>query len=303
MKVVIIDSGLGGLSVCSFLEKALRHACLDSVAIKYVNAVPQDNLGYNQMATRTQKIKIFNRVLSAVANAYQPDFIFVACNTLSVLMEETAFFQQKPTPSIEGMIPLGTSLLFKKLSAQATAAVFIFATETTIEEGVYSHQLQRLGIASHRVVCQALPGVATLISNDVQGAQVYPAILKYTQHALAQIASGWTSSRLPPFEPLYAYLGCTHYGYHQAFFQKAFEESHCPPVILLNPNQEAAQRIFSHILNSSPPSGSAFPVSIEFLSRYTLPSNEVETLFHFLSPYSFATAQALRNYTLRPDLF
>ena len=293
MKVCIVDSGLGGLSVCAFLENTLRQAHWDSVAIHCINAVPQADLGYNQMSSRTQKIETFNRVLNAIQNRSQPDLIFVACHTLSALLQETPFCQNPLAPTTEGMIQLGVSLIFDPLSQQEKAGVLIFATETTFAEAVYPKALQRLGIAPFRIISQDFPGVATLISSDAQGEQVDRAIQRHVQNALAQTPAA--------LEPLYAYLGCTHYGYRQAFFQKALEAAR-QRVFILNPNQGAAQKIFSQIKEHPAPSH-AFPLSIEFLSRYPLPRTEIQTVAHFLAQQSRPTAHALQNHTPIAQLF
>ncbi len=293
MKIIIIDSGLGGLSVCASLAHQLelsphRHP----LEIKYVNAVPEKDLGYNQMETRAQKIQIFNRALDGIQHWYQPDLIFVACNTLSVLIEETPFAQNESL-KIAGMIPIGTALMLRNLSSQPTSGVLIFATETTIAERVYATALTTAGVAANRIISQAFPGVATLISNDHQGSAVAQEILKYVKMALTP---------MPRFAPLYAFLGCTHYGYRQALFENAFLKLGHAPAMLLNPNTEAAHHILQQ-LPSEPAHANRPPnLSIEFITRYALPSNEVNTLSRFLS-HAPLTVAALQTYTLKPDLF
>lgn len=294
VKVSIVDSGLGGLSVCAFLERSLHQGNLDSVAIQYINAVPQENLGYNQMSSRAQKIETFQRVLEAIQNRHQPDFIFIACHTLSAFLAEIPFCKNPAHPPVEGMIQLGVSLLFSHLSKEENAGVLILATETTIGEGIYLKHLEHLGIAPDRIISQDFPGVATLISNDREGKRVYSAIEKPLQQALSQAP--------PSLESWYAYLGCTHYGYGQKLFQKAFEAAKRPQVSILNPNQAAAQKIFSHIKNHGQPSP-PFPTSMEFLTRYPLPQTEIQTVAHFLAETSLPTAHALQNHTPIPHLF
>ena len=294
MKIVIIDSGLGGLSVCASLADHLvqtnqRHP----VEIKYVNAVPENDWGYNQMKTRKEKVETFNRVLYGIQQWYHPKLVFVACHSLSALIDETPFAQQESLP-LKGMIQMGTASILQHVSRHPASGVLIFATETTIEEAIYPTQLEAAGLETHRVVSQAFPGVATLISNDRQGQEVFQKIITFVRKALAQMA--------PPFEPIYAFLGCTHYGYQRALFEKAFLESGDPQTILLNPNEEASQ----HLIVQIPPDPNhdrlPLDLSIEFITRYALPQNEVTTLSRYLS-HSPHTVKALQNYTLKPDLF
>ncbi|MBF0279405.1 MAG: aspartate/glutamate racemase family protein [SAR324 cluster bacterium] len=293
MKIAIIDSGLGGLSVCASLAHHLEHSSLPlRTEIKYINAVPEDDLGYNQMKTRDLKIQTFNRALYGIHRWYHPDFIFVACNSLSVLIEETLFYRQELLP-IAGMIEIGSSLLLHHLASSPSSGVLLFAAETTIKEDIYAKELKKNGIAAHRIVSQSLPGLATQISNDLPGAAVFEKIRFYTEAVMAAES---------PFAPDFAFLGCTHYAYRQAMFEQVFADLGFPRMTILNPNEEAAQTIFRKVSKEKGQSSDHPYLSVEFVSRYSLPLREIETLSHFLS-HSPPTVAALKNYTLKPDLF
>ena len=328
MKIAIVDSGLGGLSICALLVQGLfdcpgnakqrNHQDFTSIEIKYINAAPGNERGFNQMECREQKIFFFDKVLWGIENCYQSDFIFIACHTLSVLLDETSFFREKQSRGwgerLAGMVPLGISQMIRHLACNPSSAVMVFAAETTIEESIYSSKLENAGISRHRIVSQALPGVATLISNDPRGKEVYQAISHYVEKALSRMPDAFTD--------LHAFLGCTHYGFRVTLFEKAFRVLG-RRVRILNPNEIASRQILGRValqdtgsvavqaeesienhrpLKEKPGPGSR-NVSLEFISRYALPENEVATLSSFLSPLSSRTAYALRNYTLKPDLF
>ena len=87
-KICVTDSGLGGLSVCALLVKALKEQGKGAKII-YFNACYSDDLGYNKIARREDKIKMFDRALAGIKKYCRPDEILVACNTLSVLLKET----------------------------------------------------------------------------------------------------------------------------------------------------------------------------------------------------------------------
>ncbi len=324
MKIAIVDSGLGGLSICALLTprrvggasgsaKRPNRRRSASVEFKYVNAVPENDWGFNQMESRLQKIFFFDKVLAGIERWYQPDFIFIACHTLSALLSETAFFQDKQSRRFAlppaGMISAGVCQIVRHLSANPSSGVFIFAAETTIAESIYATKLSAAGIAGDRMISRALPGVATMISNDPEGKQVYQTITNFIKIALAQMSR--------PFKPLYAFLGCTHYGYQAKLFEKAFQELGRQAVIL-DPNEAACRQIMAQMPYYPSPSPSlkgrgnlsseehaplAGNFSVEFISRYALPANEVATVSRFLSEISSSTMHALQNHTLKPDLF
>ena len=332
MKIAIVDSGLGGLSICALLAQRLfdttshtNHANrpqTSALEIKYINAVPENDWGFNQMESRQQKIFFFDKVLSGIDKWYQPDFIFIACHTLSVLLEETIFFREKQSQGsgtrLVGMIPVGVCQIVQHLSSNPSSAVIVFAAETTIEESIYATKLKKAGIAHNRIVSQALPGLASMISNDPEGKQVLQAISIFVKKALLQMVQ--------PGKALYAFLGCTHYGFQAKLFEKAFQALGYQ-VLILNPNEAASQQITTQIASQEIGRGDASaPVhssrqikthemlqkkidpqlsifSLEFISRYALPDSEVATLSCFLAPLSPKTVHALQNYTLKPDLF
>ncbi len=295
MKIVITDSGLGGLSVCAFLANHLEHSYFtESFEITYVNAVPRDDLGYNQMQNRQQKLEIFNEALYGIHHWYQPDCILIACNTLSTLVPDTPFAKNESV-AIEAITHVGIDLIWRHLSKNPASGVFIFATDTTIEEQTYTDQLQTLGIAKERIVSQALTGVATMISNDPEGKTVYQEIKKFV--TIAQ------QKKKNSFRPVYVFLGCTHYGYRKPFFQQAFAELGYQDIIILNPNEHAYQHVLPSPTPESQNNHQPPQLTIEFVSRYALPVQEVSTLSQFLAPHSSKTVAALQHYTLKADLF
>jgi len=294
MKIVITDSGLGGLSICAlYSQYLLASNYTGNFEIIYVNAAPKDDLGYNQMGTREEKLQTFNRVLYGIQYFYRPDYIFVACNTLSALIDDTFFAQTESTP-IEGIIEIGVSLILDSLRYHHHSGIFIFGTDTTIEEKVYTQHLIKSNMQLDRIVECPLPGVATMISNDLEGNSVYMEIKRFVNRAISTIAES--------FSPLFIFLGCTHYGYRQSFFTEAFSELGYPETVILNPNEQAYQHLISKVKPEPSSDSESLEITIEFVSQYALPEKEVETLSHFLSSHSPQTVKALQDYTLKPDL-
>ena len=328
MKIAIVDSGLGGLSVCALLVQRLFDCPVDakqrndqdftSIEIKYINAAPENDWGFNQMECREQKNLFFRQGPFGNRELLSKRFYFHCMPHPFRLAGRDVFFPEKQSRGLggrlAGMIPLGIAQVTRHLSRNPSSAVIVFGAETTIQESIYSSKLENTGISRHRIVSQALPGVATLISNDPRGKEVYQAISHFVEKALSRMPDAFTD--------LHAFLGCTHYGFQVKLFEKAFRVLG-RRVRILNPNEAASRHILSRValqdmgsvavqaegpcenhrpLKQKSGSGSR-NVSLEFISRYALPDNEVATLSCFLSPLSSRTAHALRNYTLKPDLF
>ncbi len=93
MHVLITDSGVGGLSVCAYAERFVRtHGFREPVRLTFANAAPENDYGYNSMPSRAEKLRTFDRFLRNVTQRFAPDSIYVACNTLSVLLPDTPYF-------------------------------------------------------------------------------------------------------------------------------------------------------------------------------------------------------------------
>ncbi|MBW3671879.1 MAG: hypothetical protein KY432_09435, partial [Acidobacteria bacterium] len=136
MHVLISDSGVGGLSVCAYAERFLRTgACADDpVRLTFANAAPENDYGYNAMSSREEKLSTFDRFLRNVTERYAPDSIYVACNTLSVLLPDVPFVRTARMP-VRGILETAIDQLIRRFQSDSDKMIVIFGTPTTIEAG------------------------------------------------------------------------------------------------------------------------------------------------------------------------
>jgi glutamate racemase len=294
MHLLITDSGVGGLSVCAFAEEFLRtHDIGEPVRLTYVNASPENDFGYNSMASRKEKLDNFDRFLHIIAEKYSPDLIYVACNTLSVLMADTEFAKNTTLP-MRGIVETGVNLLVRDLRKFPDSTVAIFGTETTINEQTYSDLLKMNGIDESRIVAQACPSLADTISEDLRGLDAQAKIKEYVCEAVRK--------SLHPKTRHLTYLACTHYGYRKDLFFAAFEE-HEVHTQIFNPNEIVVEDLFVSSGLYEIKSGQESAVDMEFVARYRIPETALETISFFLGGIAPRTIQAFTNYTYVPELF
>ncbi len=149
LRLVITDSGLGGLSICAALEKRLRDAAAGrSISLIYVNAWPDAKTGYNDLPDPGVRARVLDRALARMA-AYRPDLIVIACNTLSVLYDLTEFARSPAVPAV-GIVEAGVALFHEALSRDPGGELVLFGTRTTVESGQHIGRLARRGIAANR---------------------------------------------------------------------------------------------------------------------------------------------------------
>lgn len=290
MKIGITDSGVGGLSVCAEIEAGLRRNPVQAdVEILYLNAALQDDYSYNSMSTRREKLEAFNCFLRNVSANFQPDMLFIACNTLSVLFQDPYFENHRDIP-IGGIVDTATAAAVTALQENTDSHIIVFATPTTIGEGTYGRRLIEAGIPAGRMAQQACPDLPDAISNDFTGTLATELLQEFIPAALEQFHE----------KPAHvtALLGCTHYGYQARLFEKLLLER-VAEVRVLNPNQAAAHTILDQV--ESPPGDGA--VDIRFITPYAIPEKPLQSLSHYLGEYAPATVAALHDFVCDPDLY
>lgn len=288
MHILITDSGVGGLSVCAYAERFVRtHGFKEPVRLTFANAAPENDYGYNSMPSREVKLQTFDRFLRNVTERYAPDFIYVACNTLSVLLPDTPFFNEAVVP-VKGIIETGIELMMNELDADRRAAAMIFGTQTTIDAGAYPRLLEANGVEASRIISQACPGLADTISEDREGIKTKSEIERWVKAAIGKMRRKDT--------PVVACLACTHYGYRKDFFASALADAGMKATVI-NPNERAVDELFGDT------AGASHEVSVQFVTRYTIPQTTVDALTWFLSDISPRTVAAMKNFVHVPDLF
>ena len=289
MHIVITDSGVGGLSVCAYAERFVRTRGFEEpVRLTFANAAPDNDYGYNAMPTRQEKVHTFDRFLTRIVERSAPDFIYVACNTLSVLLPETVFALTASVP-IKGIVETGVESLTRELQRRRDATAIIFATQTTIDAGLHARMLEQRGVDTSRVVAQPCPGLADTISEDPDGDRAMAEITRWVKVA---------AERLRANDPVVACLACTHYGYRRAMFAEALAGAGFDATVV-DPNERAVDDIFP----AQPLASSAGDVSVELVTKYALPDATVKALARFLADISPPTVAAMQRFVHVPELF
>lgn len=289
MRIGITDSGVGGLSVCAELEARLRQSPVQQdIEVIYLNAAIEDDYSYNSMPDRQTKLQAFERFLDSIHEKYQPDLLFIACNTLSVLYGDS-FFDHHRHRSIEGIVKSGSREMLTAFAHENDISFIVFATPTTIEEGVYGKALREHGVPASQIIEQACPGLPDAISNDGSGKLALKLLGKFVPAALEQFDS------IP--QNLVAFLGCTHYGYQANQFEKILQAL-VPRVRVLNPNRGSVDTILSSF-ETEPGNGK---LEIEFIARYVIPRVVIQSLSVYIGEQAPTTLSALKNFTHLPEL-
>lgn len=289
MRWMITDSGLGGLSVCAGLEQALTEKGLgEGIELLYVNATPDDRIGYNSLKTQEERIQLFDRFLKAATARFTPDEIAIACNTLSVIYDETEYANRTGI-DVKGIVGAGVSLINAHIKSDPDPKLIIFATETTTEAGTYP---RLISATPAQVSAQECPELAHAISNDASGSAARQLLKDYVEQGLERFQG--TPSHV------FAFLGCTHYGYQADLFRELIE-AHGSRCTILNPNDLLVDDLVSSV-NPVMREGSK-PLEVQFISRYPVPQAEIDSMENYLRDSAPLTLGALQAQIVEPDLF
>ena len=290
--IAVTDSGLGGLSVVAEAVRKMKEARIfERADFVFFNALFSNEGGYNSLKKREEKIRVFSSALESLERTCRPDIILIGCNTLSTLYEDTPFSRKTKIPVIL-IVPAGVEIIARGLEDHPTASVIIFGTPTTISEGTYPRELERLGFAPERIYEQSCPELESFIENDPRGDEAEMLISGFVSEALQKLPS-------PP-PPLLVSLNCTHYGYSLPFWEKAFAEAGARPLAILNPNPQMAEVLFNPKYRGRCPQTE---VRVRVMSMVEISRQKLDSLAAWLESISPETGEALRRYEHQPSLF
>ncbi len=297
IKIVITDSGLGGLNIFAEAYEQLKKGSLRKpLEFIFSNALPETGRGYNRIPDLSKRIEIFNNALFGIEKHFQPDLISIACNTLSVLAQQTTFFPIYNQKIID-IIETGVESSFSDFVIEPDTFVIVFGTETTIESGVHCQRLLEMGFSENQILTQDCPYLATEIELDYQS--------EITKNIIDKSVESVTNRLSNKKAELYLYFACTHYGYVSEFFTGSFYKRGFTNCTIINPNQSMVEHILKYVNrdNSSLDLNSDNWISIKILSRCVILPEEIESISKLILPVSKDTIQALNNYELKSDLF
>ncbi|MHB2148456.1 hypothetical protein ACX8XP_05315 [Calditrichota bacterium LG25] len=298
LRIVITDSGLGGLDVAARFFAALRSMeARPNVDLLFVNALPEAQKGYNKMSDKAEKIRMFNQVLHGIQKHYSPHIIAIVCNTLSVIVSETDFYKQYAQRIMNIVEIFAADFLNKMKNIKNTSAI-IFATETTIKNANYQNLLFRAGFQNNCVIPISCYKLASEIELDSQSRNTSMLVKKYVAQAVDRA--------ITEKKKFVVILGCTHYGYVRHLFARYFSEIGLNNIKFFNPNRSLVEALLKKIatVQQEP----AAPLqrahhTFRVISKAQILPSEVKSIAALIEPISAEAAAALQQYELKKDLF
>ncbi len=281
-KIIFTDSGLGGISVMADFVRLTHKLDID---ILFFNAQYKRGQGYRTME-KQQQVNVFDNALKSMQENYHADYIAIACNTLSVVYQNSKY-KENSSAVILDIVATGQKLI----NESAYDTIVEISMPTTVNSGIYQKPHKNvISIASNTELPDAIE------SNDQKTIKT---ILK---QAFREVKSELIKQNMQN-NKLSLFLGCTHFPFIKNDFFEMADEFGINFSELLNPNTEFANLIFDTIRNKSKQADKNNDNLIKVISRVQLKERELESVSAMIDKHSHKTAEALRNYHHIPDLF
>lgn len=286
--LVVTDSGLGGLNVAAKVRAALeRYRYAEKTNVIYFNALPEKGHGYNSMTSLSEKVCAFDSVLNGIVRHCSPDIILIACNTLSVVYEHTAFFN-KPATEVMGIVDLGVNMILKSMQSDSKAV--ILGTPTTIAGEAHKKLLMKNGVNEGNIIAQPCRDLESEIQNNARSERVREMIRHYLTEAVPE----------PDSRGHYVFaLCCTHYEYSLPVFEECIKERIINYTIV-NPNDMMVEELNRKLADRSIKEQM---ITEKVLSRTPIATDDIENVARLLESVSKDYSLALLNYVYDAGLF
>ena len=187
--IVVLDSGLGGLTVV----RALRQRS-PGENILYFGDTARVPYGCKSAETVT----LFVREIITYLKRYRPKHVVIACNTATALALPSIQEEFKHLP-ISGVIEPGARGAIAAASANLSPTIAVIATEATVKSTAYQQSILELR-PNARVLISATPLLVPIIEEgrDENDPLVRLALAQYLEPLMRE-------------KPQVLVLGCTHY--------------------------------------------------------------------------------------------
>jgi glutamate racemase len=187
--VVVLDSGLGGLTVVQAL-----HAAMPQERIVYFGDTARLPYGSKTPATVT----LFVEQIIHYLEPLQPKHVVIACNTASALALD-AVREYFPDLTITGVVEPGARAAVGAIPVGSPPTVGVLATEATVRSRAYVTAIQKLR-PDAKIITRATPLLVPIIEEG-----------RRLNDPLVQLCLEQYLAAILEQQPSALVLGCTHY--------------------------------------------------------------------------------------------
>lgn len=258
-RLLLLDSGVGGLTVAANITERLPKVSIDYVA---------DN-GFYPYGTKTEQALFLRltEIISMLSDTRDYQAIVIACNSASTLVLDR--LRAKFTVPIIGVVPA-----IKPAALASRARVIgLLATEATVR-GQYVEQLIRTFAADCRVIKVASQALVELAERKLHGAEL-------DIEQVLSIAAPFAAEGVDV-----VVLGCTHFPWFRDELAAAF-----PQITWVDSGAAIARRVQSILQSSEHPPKLMLPEFRLYYSGEAYPATMAQHFAATLQPLVLEKSQ------------
>lgn len=292
LKIIITDSGFGGLSVHAKLDRTLKKLKnIGDIELVFFNSYAGIGYGYNELNDIEEKLKVFNSALTGITKL-KPDIILIACNTLSILYPKTIYSKESKIPVL-GIVNSGVEQVLESVNISDNYFIIIFGTETTINSKIYQNMIVEQGFSNEKIIAQGCKNLESEIQINPSGEKVKELITKYVNKVAERIQD-------KRFEKIVLVLACTHYGFSEKIFKEKLKNKFNQDIIILNPNEKIVNKTLNFI-TSEKRIGTKITNKVYSKNEYS--EEQIRSLADLIEKDSPSLREALLKINYSADLF
>lgn len=286
--IVIVDSGLGGISVQAKLDKKIRNSSPHlPIELLYFNVRPSCGTEYVNMQLE-DSVRTLEREMRRIIY-YQPDIILFACNTLSVIYPKIAFSSFSKIPVIDNIIDFGVRMILNHLRKRPDGNVIILATDLTINSEMHKNKLLAGDVPEDQIITQACKDL------DVE---IQYGNITVVKRLIRQYLQEAKDKMIKPSQDIVLALCCTHYQFGAKQIEEIAGDIFDSNLTLLNPNESMPEVIQ---WDAAIGKNKYLEINNKVYSSIPLCESEIQSIGLAIQEEAPAVYLALKNYCHIPD--
>ncbi len=235
--VVVVDAGMGSLSVFDDLVSQFRHGPFAEANIVYHNALTALDRGFNGMSESRQALHL-DRVLHGIETEHEPDLVIIPDHTLSSILPRTQHGQASAVPILTTTAPT-VDMIVAGLKQYPNAKVVMMGSPVTVQSGRYQEALATRGIPSSRVLTESCPTLGREMETFPTSPETDALIAQHAKSIAEQLKDRTT--------PVIVSINNTHIALAADRIRAALTQQGLTNVTVLDPSKFLTQGLFNGI--------------------------------------------------------
>lgn len=235
--IVVIDSGLGGMTVVDDLTGQLQQGPFRKVNIVYYNAVPRWDRGFNKLDDISRSA-VLDRILGRIDAEFDPDLVLMTDHTLTSTYPHTAHALDASRTMVDVVSP-SVDYITAGLNQYPNAKVVFMGGPVTIKSGLYQRQMEARGIPSSRVLVESCPTLSAAVESNLDDASTEALIHAHAVSIRDKVKDLTT--------PVFVSLNSSQFSFIADRLQAALLEQGLLYVQVIDPTARITRGLFSRL--------------------------------------------------------